>query len=173
MSHYEVLGVERGADAATLRRAYLRQARRHHPDAREGDSEAMLRVNEAWAVLGDPRLRARYDEALFDERAGARVTRLDHGGFVPHDRDTDDDEEVAAWRYSDDQGDPRTAPRRSLVFAPMVGLLVAVAAGAMWVVTGLDAALAVGAVGAALTLLGFLAAPLVALANASRYERHR
>ncbi len=64
MSHYDVLGVAPAADDATLRRAYVALARRHHPDLAGGDPARMRAVNEAWATLGDPDRRARYDQSL-------------------------------------------------------------------------------------------------------------
>lgn len=172
LSYYDVLGVDRGIDADGLRRAYLHQARRHHPDAGGGDSERMLRLNEAWAVLGDPQRRARYDDALRACSPRARVTRLDTGGFVPLDDDEEDDE-LAAWRDGDDVGDPRTTPRRAVVLAPLVGIAVTIVAGVMWVMTGRREAVAVAVVAGALSLVGFLVAPLIALALASRYEPRR
>lgn len=48
---YSVLGVEPGADMAQLRRAYLAQLRRNHPDLRPGDDAAEQRtreLNQAW-----------------------------------------------------------------------------------------------------------------------------
>lgn len=63
-SHYDVLGVTPDAKADAIRRAYLRQARRWHPDRPSGDSEQMRVVNEAWQVLGDLRSRAAYDRTL-------------------------------------------------------------------------------------------------------------
>ena len=63
-SHYDVLGVSPGAKPDAIRRAYLRQARRWHPDRPSGDSEQMRAVNEAWQVLGDLRSRAAYDRSL-------------------------------------------------------------------------------------------------------------
>ena len=63
-SHYDVLGVSRNAKPDAIRRAYLRQARRWHPDRPSGDSEQMRAVNEAWQVLGDIRSRAAYDRSL-------------------------------------------------------------------------------------------------------------
>lgn len=63
-SHYDVLGVSPDAKPDAIRRAYLRQARRWHPDRPSGDSEQMRAVNEAWQVLGDIRSRAAYDRSL-------------------------------------------------------------------------------------------------------------
>ncbi|MCY3960363.1 MAG: DnaJ domain-containing protein [bacterium] len=63
-SHYDVLGVSPGAKPDAIRRAYLRQARRWHPDRQTGDAERMRAVNEAWEVLGDSRSRAAYDRKL-------------------------------------------------------------------------------------------------------------
>lgn len=64
-THYETLGVGRGASAEEIRTAYRRAARDAHPD-RHGDASAarMATVNEAWRVLGDPTRRRRYDEEL-------------------------------------------------------------------------------------------------------------
>ena len=63
-SHYSVLGVSPGAKPDAIRRAYLSQARRWHPDRPSGDPEQMRAVNEAWQVLGDMRSRAAYDRSL-------------------------------------------------------------------------------------------------------------
>jgi len=71
LDHYALLGVPRSADAATLKRAYFRAAKRYHPDAlaRLGLSELraaaealFARIAKAHAVLADPRERQRYDE---------------------------------------------------------------------------------------------------------------
>lgn len=78
-THYDVLGVAPDSDRDVLRRAYLDLARRHHPDA-GGDAVAMLAVNDAWAVLSDPRRRARYDLSLGDEPAGQAGARYPAGG---------------------------------------------------------------------------------------------
>jgi molecular chaperone DnaJ len=62
--YYEVLGVERGADVAAIKRAYRQAALRDHPDKNPGDRAAEERFKEAaeaYAVLSDPDKRARYD----------------------------------------------------------------------------------------------------------------
>jgi curved DNA-binding protein CbpA len=63
---YERLGVERDADAFTLRAAYRRLARLLHPDVAgdHADGIDMALVNEAWWVLSDPERRRTYDLSL-------------------------------------------------------------------------------------------------------------
>jgi len=58
--YYKVLGVDRNADEKTIKKAFRRAAKTAHPD--KGGSEAkMAAVNEAYEVLSDPELRARFD----------------------------------------------------------------------------------------------------------------
>jgi hypothetical protein len=62
---YDVLGVTPDASTATIRAAYRRAAREHHPDrAGERSSARMAAINEAWAVLGDAARRHEYDLGL-------------------------------------------------------------------------------------------------------------
>ena len=64
MTHYDVLGVGPTAPTSEVRRAYVALARRHHPDRAGGDADAMRAINDAWATLRDPALRAVYDRTL-------------------------------------------------------------------------------------------------------------
>lgn len=75
--YYEVLGVEKTADDATLKKAYRALAKKYHPDMNPGDKEAEQKfkeINEAYGVLSDPEKRQQYDRfghAAFDPAAGA------------------------------------------------------------------------------------------------------
>jgi len=62
---YEILGVPKTASADTIRKAYRKLARRHHPDVNPGSSKAedtFKRVSAAYEVLSDDKKRAAYDE---------------------------------------------------------------------------------------------------------------
>ncbi|MCR5739164.1 MAG: molecular chaperone DnaJ [Lachnospiraceae bacterium] len=79
--YYEVLGVDKSADEATLKKAYRVLAKKYHPDANPGDKEAEAKfkeASEAYAVLSDPDKRAKYDQfghAAFEGGGGGA------GGF--------------------------------------------------------------------------------------------
>ena len=78
--YYEVLGVDRGADEDTLKKAYRKLAKKYHPDMNPGDKEAEAKfkeATEAYSVLSDPDKRRQYDQfghAAFEGGGGA-------GGF--------------------------------------------------------------------------------------------
>jgi molecular chaperone DnaJ len=63
--YYEVLSVERGATSDDIRKAYKREALKHHPDRNPGDSAAEAKFkacNEAYQVLSDDEKRRIYDQ---------------------------------------------------------------------------------------------------------------
>jgi molecular chaperone DnaJ len=74
--YYELLGVQRGADDASIKAAYRRLAKEHHPDRHNGcsDKEAQFKaINEAYDILKDPQKRAAYDrfgKAAFQNGGG-------------------------------------------------------------------------------------------------------
>ena len=83
--YYEVLGVSRDADDASIKKAYRSLAKKYHPDMNPGDSEAEAKfkeVNEAYDVLSDSEKKAQYDQfghAAFEPGAGAGGAGF--GGF--------------------------------------------------------------------------------------------
>jgi curved DNA-binding protein len=70
--YYEILGVTRGADADTVKRAYRKLARKYHPDvSKEKNAESKFKeVQEAYEVLRDAEKRAAYDQLGRDYRPG-------------------------------------------------------------------------------------------------------
>lgn len=91
--YYEVLGVDRGADDATIKKAYRKLAKKYHPDTNPGDAEAEKKfkeASEAYAVLSDADKRRQYDQfghAAFENGGGGGA-----GGF-------------GGFEYSGDMGD--------------------------------------------------------------------
>ncbi len=66
--YYEVLGVEKGASAEDIKKAYRKAAMKYHPDRNPGNKEAeekFKEVGEAYEVLSDDDKRARYDQYGF------------------------------------------------------------------------------------------------------------
>lgn len=63
--YYEVLGLQKGASEADIKKAFKTMARKYHPDLHPGDKEAeekFKEINEAYSVLNDPEKKARYDQ---------------------------------------------------------------------------------------------------------------
>ncbi|HOM02460.1 MAG TPA: molecular chaperone DnaJ [Acetivibrio sp.] len=63
--YYEVLGVDKGASDAEIKKAYRKLAKQYHPDMNPGDKTAEAKfkeINEAYEILSDPQKRARYDQ---------------------------------------------------------------------------------------------------------------
>ena len=80
---YKILGVDKDADAATLKKAFRKLARENHPDSKPGDSAAEDRfkqVAEAYDVVGDAEKRRKYDE-MRALHAGGFPGGFQGGGF--------------------------------------------------------------------------------------------
>lgn len=88
---YEVLGVDKSADEATIKKAYRRLAKKYHPDANPGDQQAEQKFKEAtnaYAILSDADKRKQYDQfghAAFENGGGGYG-----GGFGGFDFNTAD-----------------------------------------------------------------------------------
>lgn len=84
--YYEVLGVDRNADDAALKKAYRALAKKYHPDMNPGDKEAEKKfkeASEAYAVLSDAEKRRQYDQfghAAFEGGAGGAGGGFDFNG---------------------------------------------------------------------------------------------
>jgi len=82
--YYKILGIPKGSTEEAIKKAYKKEALKHHPDRHSGASEELKKqeevlfkeVNEAYSVLSDPKKRARYDSGQDLE-----------DGFMPGDFD--------------------------------------------------------------------------------------
>ena len=85
--YYEVLGIDKRADAGAIKRAYRKLAKKYHPDTNSGDAQAEQKfkeATEAYTVLSDPEKRKLYDRfghAAFEGGAEDPNTYRSSGGF--------------------------------------------------------------------------------------------
>lgn len=110
--YYEVLGVDKNADDATIKSAYRKLAKKYHPDMNPGDSEAEAKfkeASEAYAVLSDPDKKRQYDQfghAAF-EQGGAG------GGFGGFDFNSADFGDIFGDIFGDLFGGGRSRSQRT------------------------------------------------------------
>jgi molecular chaperone DnaJ len=85
--YYEVLGLNKDASEADIKKAFRRLAKENHPDLHPGDKQAeanFKEINEAYEVLSDSDKKARYDQYGFagvDPNYGAGAGGAYGGGF--------------------------------------------------------------------------------------------
>ncbi len=84
--YYEVLGVNKDASDAEIKKAFRKLAKKYHPDvSKEDNAEAKFKeAQEAYAVLSDPDNRSKYDQfghAAFDQQSGAGGFNFDQFDF--------------------------------------------------------------------------------------------
>jgi hypothetical protein len=190
VDHYQVLGVPRGADPVTIRRAYLRLARKHHPDLHAGEPAAvqaesrarMLEVNAAWAVLGDPERRAAYDRVARDggpSQGAAPVGRdgrvqpakPNRKGWTPRADDTGWMSDFDKWKEEADQLPPDlpgAGTRNPWRVLPIGVFVASVAIGCFALVSMIRALLALAYVGVAVSAVLFIAFPLLEMTRRRR-----
>jgi len=85
--YYKILGVPRDADDRTIKQAYRRLARKHHPDVSKakGSADRFKEINEAYEVLSDSEKRKRYDSLGPDWQRYAQAGTGPSQGFRVHD----------------------------------------------------------------------------------------
>ena len=109
--YYEVLGVDKSADEAAIKKAYRVLAKKYHPDMNPGDAEAEKKfkeASEAYAVLSDPEKKRQYDQfghAAFEGGAGGA------GGFGGFDFSGADFSDIFGDIFGDFFGGRRSAGR--------------------------------------------------------------
>ena len=115
--YYEVLGVDKNADEAAIKKAYRVLAKKYHPDMNPGDAEAEKKfkeASEAYAILSDPEKRRQYDQfghAAFENGGGA-------GGFGGFDFNSADFGDIFGDIFGDLFGGSRRGGRSN---GPMKG----------------------------------------------------
>lgn len=81
--YYEVLGLQKGASADEIKRAYRQLAKKYHPDVNKepGAEEKFKEINEAYDTLSDEGKKARYDQYGFDDPTAGFGGGSGFGGF--------------------------------------------------------------------------------------------
>ena len=89
--YYKILGVDKKASSAEIKKAFRKLARKHHPDVAEDKTKAnslFSEINEANEVLSDPDKRSRYDELGANWNNPERQARQQDGGFAGNPGDS-------------------------------------------------------------------------------------
>jgi DnaJ-class molecular chaperone len=87
---YEVLGVAKGADAAAIKSAFRKQAKKLHPDANKQDPKAASKfaeLNAAYEILGDEDKRKAFDRGEIDAEGKPRFQGFAGAGAQPGGRE--------------------------------------------------------------------------------------
>jgi hypothetical protein len=183
VDHYEALGAAPDAAPAELRQAYLRAARAHHPDfhvdadpaTRARSARTMQQLNEAWAVLGDPAARRRYDLTLGRPGAGeAQRIRPNRDpqpppgkGWTPRRDDDGWQRDFGSWADERDELDPDgpPGPRGPVAVLPVGLFALALACGGLGLILSARPLLAAAFALVVLSGALFAVLPVVAMAR--------
>jgi curved DNA-binding protein CbpA len=187
VTHYEALGVPVDATTQQIRQSYLARARRSHPDfhahadsaTRTAREHEMRRLNEAWAVLGDPSRRAAYDRTLSDGDLGddlsatstprpTRSTGRADPDFVPYD--DSDDTDYAALLDERPVRNAATLPRTAQLL-PVGFFGAAVFCMSAGLFSSLTPLFGLGVVFLVLSGVCFLLAPMLAVMRSLHSDR--
>jgi len=101
IDYYKILGLDKNATDAEIKKAYRKLAREHHPDLNPSDKEAHKRfqqINEANEVLSDPEKRKKYDQYgkdwkhadAFEQAKQQRGSQQSYGGGGGYESFDDD-----------------------------------------------------------------------------------
>ena len=177
VTHYDVLGVAVGASRADIHRAYLALARRHHPDGHTAAGPAavaraerrMQDVNAAWAVLGDPAARRKYDAERDGTPdlppPGATINRASGPGWTPRPNDTAWMDDFDKWKNDDEDfvppDTPRTPRQQAFTVLPVIVFGAAVIVGFVGLAMDTPALLAVAFIGVMLSVMLLLLLTMV------------
>lgn len=172
MTHYDVLGVAPSASVEEIRQAYLRLARRHHPDrqaeapvADRADAERRMReINAAWRELRDPRRRARYDADLRSGEAEPPPS----SSWEPYDLD---EEDLDLDELFGETHARRPRGGRALAMLPAACLALGLVALVVGATVRLGVLVALGVSGVVLGVVLFALAPLLVVLETRRHDR--
>jgi curved DNA-binding protein CbpA len=103
-THYDNLKVTRNAPSEVIKAAYRAMAQKYHPDGNPAmDAVRVMKiVNEAWAVLSDPKLREEHDRwiAVQEGKATTKFSSTTNGEQTFKTGDTEFTYQKAKAKYS-------------------------------------------------------------------------